>query len=85
MKRFIAIIMTLCLLLGMSSICAYAEEEGAMNELKWQEETEVPIVSQMYGAVAVDGKIYVVTQDDNVVEKNSIYIYVCKNKNLDRG
>ncbi|MBN7773744.1 Kelch repeat-containing protein [Clostridium aminobutyricum] len=54
MKRFIAIIMTLCLILGLSSVSVWATEAAT-----WQSETPVPEKTNPAEACTVGNKIYV--------------------------
>lgn len=72
MKRFIAIIMTLCLVLGMSSVSVWAAEEAT-----WQ--TENPMPTARYGAdsCVVGDKIYVIG-GNGADRLNAVEIYNTK-------
>ncbi|MEA4988774.1 MAG: kelch repeat-containing protein [Anaerovorax sp.] len=53
MKRFIAIIMTLCMVLGMSGISTFGAEED------WKKEAPMPIEMNIVSTASVGNKIYV--------------------------
>ncbi len=54
MKRFIAILMTLIMVFGLSSVGAWADDEAT-----WQEETPMPTASYIHASAVWNGKIYI--------------------------
>nr|WP_315021872.1 Ig-like domain-containing protein [uncultured Aminipila sp.] len=77
MKRFLAILMTLCLVLGLSSVSAWATDEGAT----WQEETTMPIKPNTLGACTIGENIYVIGNNLD----HSLAIYNTKTKTWKKG
>ncbi|QHI72001.1 Kelch repeat-containing protein [Aminipila terrae] len=63
MKQFIAIIMTLCLVLGVSSVSAWADDKAT-----WQKEPSLPASGSGQGACTIGNKIYVVGGGSNTVK-----------------
>lgn len=80
MKRFLAIIMTLCLVLGLSSVSVWADEAT------WQNEATLPNPSYYSVACTVGDKIYVIgglSPDGAILQ--SVQIYDTKEKNWTTG
>nr|WP_315022005.1 kelch repeat-containing protein [uncultured Aminipila sp.] len=70
MKRFIAIFMTLCLVLGMSSISVWADETS-----EWKEEKPLTLARYCAYSCVVNDKIYELGGVDNNKSVLSVEIY----------
>lgn len=78
MKRFIAIFMTLCLMLGLSSVSVWADETGTND---WQTKMIMPIVPQRaFGTCTIGDKIYVMGR-----ENTSVTVYDTKTDSWKMG
>ncbi|MEA4988775.1 MAG: kelch repeat-containing protein [Anaerovorax sp.] len=81
MKRFIAIIMTLCMVLGMSSIGAFGAEEE-----EWKREAVIPSKNTGFSVCAIADKIYIIggqSEFNNTL--NTVDIYDLKTKKWTSG
>lgn len=76
MKRLIAIFMTLCLVLGMSSVSVWADEANV-----WKYEPSMPIAPLNFGTCVVGDKIYVL----GGYGSQSVTIYDTKNQSWEMG
>jgi hypothetical protein len=72
MKRFIAIFMMLCVILGMSSVSAWADDEI----LEWKDEPSMPQGAIQFGSCVVGDNIYVLGSSNS----NTVEIYNTKSQ-----
>ena len=80
MKRFIAILMTLIMVLGLSSVGVWADDEAT-----WQEETPMSTAKKDLGAVTIGDKIYVVGGYGSTYTVNTLEIYDTTTKTWSTG
>lgn len=80
MKRFIAILMALCLMLGTSSVSVLADEGDT-----WQEEKPMPTARFRAESCIVDNKIYIMGGENKLKAISDVDIYDTLNDTWKKG